>query len=171
MKTIDISGFGENSYEAGCQLMLLRGIKWLNEHPDFNFNDYKVFANVMGSCFSETDAANELSEVITKGIDATGAMHHAVISHLAYIHKHGYDGWLTEGKKNGMKVYERPSEEDLDKTILVSQIEWQLKLDGGYDPMAELFKVIPIEDIIEVDPKDPDSIKKAAEEIARRMKK
>jgi len=30
MKTVDISGFG-GSYEAGCQKMLLNGLKFLND--------------------------------------------------------------------------------------------------------------------------------------------
>ena len=36
--------------------------------------------------------------------------------------------------------------------------------------MAELFKKIPKDNIITVDPKDPESMKKAAEELARRIK-
>ncbi|GAH67425.1 unnamed protein product, partial [marine sediment metagenome] len=63
-----------------------------------------------------------------------------------------------------------PDEAELENIILMSQIEWQLKLDGGFNPLAELFKTVPMDDVITMDPKDPESIKRAAEEIARRMK-
>lgn len=47
----------------------------------------------------------------------------------------------------------------------------QLKLDSGYDPLAELFKNFPMEDVITIDSSNPESLKKAAEEIARRMRR
>jgi len=170
MKTIDISGMG-GSYEAACQLMLLQGLKYLKEHPDFDFSVYKSLKNIYGICEGEGDKAKELDEVITKGTEPSGAMHQAVISHLAYIHKQGHDAWITEaGKHKGSRIYEMPSEEELERQILIAQIEWQLKLDRGYNPLAELFKNVPVEDVIVVDPSDPESIKKAAEEIARRMR-
>jgi len=168
MKTIDISGFG-GSYEAACQKMLLQGLKFLNEHPNFDFRVYKSSPQVFGLCIGEGETAEALDKAVYEGVEPSGAMHHAVISHLAYIHKHGYEGWLSEAEKQGATLYEQPSQEELDKTILISQIEWQLKLDRGYNPMVELFKNVPMEDIITVDPNDPESIKKAAEEIARRM--
>ena len=169
LKTIDISGMG-GSYEAGCQLMLLRGLKYLEEHPDFDFSVYKVFKGFYGICEGEGESARELDAVISRGIEPSGAMHQAVISHLAYIHKKGYDAWIAEAGKGGARVYEMPSEEELENEILTAQIEWQLKIDRGYDPMAELFKEFPLKDVITVDSNDPDSIRKAAEEIARRMR-
>ena len=170
MKTIDISGMG-GSYEAGCQLMLLRGLKYLKEHPDFDFSVYKSFKNIYGICEGEGDKAKELDEVITKGVEPSGAMHQAVISHLAYIHKHGHDAWIAEAsKRDSSSVYEMRSEEELEKEVLIAQIEWQLKLDGGYNPLAELFKTVPMDDVITVNPGDPESIKRAAGEIARRIK-
>lgn len=170
MKTIDISGMG-GSYEAGCQLMLLQGLKYLKEHPDFDFSVYKSFKNIYGICEGEGDKAKELDEVITKGVEPSGAMHQAVISHLAYIHKHGHDAWIAEAtKRDSSRVHEMPSEEELENQVIVAQIEWQLKLDRGYNPLAELFKNVPLEDAIIVDPSDPESIKKAAEEIAKRIK-
>lgn len=169
MKTVDISGFG-GSYEAGCQKMLLNGLKFLNEHPNFDFRVYKSNPQVFGLCIGEGESAEALDKAVCEGVEPSGAMHHAVISHLAYIHKHGYDSWIAEAEKQGATLYERPSEDELDKTILVAQIEWQLKLDGGYNPLAELFKNVPMEDAIVVDPKDPESIKRAADEIARRIK-
>ncbi len=169
MKTIDISGFG-GGYEAGCQKMLLNGLKFLNEHPNFDWSAYKEYRGVIGVTIAESCEAKKLDEAVCQGVEPSGAMHSAVISHLAYINKHGYDGWVAEAEKKGMTLCERPEEEVLDNTILIAQVEWQLKLDGGYNPLAELFKHVPMDDVITVDSKDPDSIKKAADEIARRMK-
>lgn len=168
MKTIDISGFGGN-YEAGCQKMLLNGLRFLNEHPNFNFNVYSSSPQVFGLCIGKGESAEAMDKAVCDGVEPSGAMHHAVISHLAFIHKHGYEGWIAEGEKQGVTIYERVSEDELDKVILMAQIEWQLKLDGGYNPLAELFKTVPMEDMISVNPKDPESIKQAAEEISRRI--
>lgn len=170
MKTVDISGFG-GSYEAGCQKMLLQGLEFLNNHPNFNWEGYKQYKNIYGLCTAKTDEAKALDEAVCTGVEPSGAMHQAVINHLAYIHKHGYDNWIAEAEKQGATVYEQASEEELNKIILISQIEWQLKLDAGYNPMAELLKNIPMEDVISIDPNDADSIRKAAEEIARRIEK
>ncbi len=52
MKTIDISG-----REAGCQLMLLRGLKYLEEHQDFDFSVYKVSKDLYGICEGEGEPA------------------------------------------------------------------------------------------------------------------
>jgi len=169
MKTVDMSGFG-GSYEAGCQKMLLNGLKFLNEHPNFDFRVYKSSPQVFGLCIGEGETAEALDKAVCEGVEPSGAMHHAVISHLAYIQQHGYDNWLAEAEKNGMTLYERENEDELEKTILMAQIEWQLKLDGGYNPMAELFKNVPMDDVITIDPGNPESIKKAAEELARRLK-
>jgi len=170
VKTIDISGFG-GGYEAGCQKMLLNGLKFLNEHPNFDWNAYKEYRGVFGLTIAESSEAKELDDAVCQDVEPSGAMHSAVISHLAHINKHGYDGWIREAKKRGRTVYDQPSEEDLDKTILIARIEWQLKLDGGYNPLAELFKTVPMDNVITINPSNPDSIKKAAEEIARRMNK
>jgi hypothetical protein len=169
MKTIDISGFG-GSYEAGCQQMLLNGMKFLNEHPNFDFRVYKSSPKVFGLCIGEGETAEAMDKAVCEGVDPSGAMHHAVISHLAYIHTHGYDQWLADAEKGGATLYERQSDEELERVLLMARIEWQLKLDGGYNPLAELFKHVPLEDVIMVDPKDPESIKKAADKIARLMK-
>ena len=171
MKTIDISGMG-GGYEATCQAMLISGIKWLKEHPEFTFKNYKSFNGVYGLVVPpETQMAKELDETLlaTSQGDCNGAMHHAVISHLAYIQKNGHDAWLEESQKQGREIIE-VDEADIEKQVLMARIEWQLKLDGGYNPLAELFKHFPLEDMISVNPSDPESIKKVAEEIAKRMK-
>ena len=170
MKTVDISGFG-GGYEAGCQKMLINGLKFLNEHPNFDWSAYKQYRGVFGLTIAESSEAKELDDAVCQDVEPSGAMHSAVISHLAHINKHGYDAWLAEAEKRGRTVYDQPSEEDLDKTILIARIEWQLKLDGGYNPLAELFKTVPMDNVITINPSNPNSIKKAAEEIARRMNK
>ncbi len=143
MKTISISGF-EGSYEATCQAMLISGRKWLKEHPDFDFKGYKSFSNVYGVVIPpETQLAKDLDDTLlaAAGGDCTGAMHQGVISHLAYIHVHGYDGWLKAAVKQSREIIE-VDETDIEKQVLLARVEWQLKLDGGYNPLAELFKNI-----------------------------
>lgn len=125
MKTIDISGFG-GGYEAGCQKMLLNGLRFLNEHPDFDFKVYKSYRNVTGLCIGEGKSAEELDKAVCDGVDPSGAMHHAVISHLSFIHSHGYDGWINEARKQGREILERTSEDEIDNVILMANIEWQL---------------------------------------------
>jgi len=161
MKVIDISGFG-GSYEDSCQVMLLRGIKYLEDKPYFDWSKYTIAT-------AESKEAKELDKVITEGIEPSGAMHQAVINHLAYIHKYGHDAWIAKAIEQDCEVHESSSLEALESRALIGQIEWQLKLDGGYNPMAELFKNIPMDDIIVVDINDKDSMSKAAEEIARRI--
>lgn len=104
MKTIVIGGLSP-IYEWGCQRMLQRGLEWLHTNPDFDFSAY-----VYGICIGSGQKAKELDDFIMndKQLEAygvPGAMHRAVISHLAYIHKHGQEKWLEEARKN------RPSEE------------------------------------------------------------
>jgi len=116
MKTIDISGFG-GRYEAACQKMLLQGLKFLSDHPNFNWDGYRQYENVFGFCIAETEEAKALDKAICAGVEPTTAMHHVVINHLAYIHKHGYDAWIAEGEKQGKRIYERPSEEELENIL------------------------------------------------------
>jgi hypothetical protein len=101
MKTVSISGFG-GSYEWGCQIMLELGIEWLKKNPDFDFSVYKSPRRVYGLVITEDQRAKELDKVLTSGhpklkeFGVTGAMHQAVLGHLAYIHRHGRDAWIAE---------------------------------------------------------------------------
>ena len=106
MKTVDISGFG-GGYEDVCQQMLRNGIEWLKAHPDFK-GVMKTFKNVTGLAIPENDDAKALEAAMMAGIsDATGAMHHAVSSHLYYIAKHGYEGWIKMAEeKIPDRIYE-----------------------------------------------------------------
>ncbi len=51
METIDISGFG-GSYEAGCQKMLLNGLKFLKDKPNFDWSGYQSYNNVLKDTIS-----------------------------------------------------------------------------------------------------------------------
>jgi len=64
------------------------------------------------------ESAKELDNAVCKNINPTGAMHQAVISNLAYIHNNGYDSWITEAEKQGARIYERSSREELENTVL-----------------------------------------------------
>jgi len=105
--TVDISGMG-GGYERVCQKMLRAGIEYLANKPNFVF-DHKQYKNIYGVCFSDSEHAKKLDEVLHTAIsDYTGAMHQAVINHLAYIHKHGYTKWLEQAGKERQYTY--PSE-------------------------------------------------------------
>lgn len=98
-ETVDISGMS-GGYEVACQRMLRAGLNYLKEHKDFHF-DYEGFKRVYGVCFTETPWGKDLDKVLMDAVnnDCTGAMHQAVIGHLAYIHKHGIDVWLKQFPK------------------------------------------------------------------------
>lgn len=92
----EISGFGkETSYEADCQEMLQRGFEWLetNKKADLKGHSYE---GIYGIFKPDSDDAKELSKVITKDMDCTGAMHQAVMQHLFYIWKNGIEKWKEE---------------------------------------------------------------------------
>lgn len=103
--TVDISGMG-GGYERACQLMLRAGLKYLENKPNFIW-DYKGFEHIYGLCWSESENAKRLDKVLTKatGGDCSGAQHQAVIGHLCYIHKHGYEFWLKQFEKDRQYTY------------------------------------------------------------------
>ena len=92
----EISGFGkETSYELGCQEMLQRGFEWLEINKKANLKGHS-YKNIYGIFEPDSDDAKELSEVITKDMDCTGAMHQAVMGHLFFIWKNGLEEWKKE---------------------------------------------------------------------------
>ena len=103
--TVDISGMG-GGYERTCQLMLRAGLKYLENKPNFVW-DYKGFENIYGLYWSDSENSKRLNAVLTKAVggDCTGAMHQAVIGHLCYIHKHSYQSWLRQFKKDRQYTY------------------------------------------------------------------
>jgi len=93
MKTLDISGFG-GSYESGCQKMLTNGLVFVAKEGKTNA-EYTTYENIYGICSADNEDAKVLDAAILKGVDATGAMHQAVVNHLLYILKNGYEKWLN----------------------------------------------------------------------------
>lgn len=100
-RTIGIGGFSED-YEDACQRMLWRGVSWLSEaQPPFEmWEDYSKDGNehltALEGAVLPPDSYDEKN--------ASGSQHDAVMSHLAYIHKHGVDGWLEEAARRDRKV-------------------------------------------------------------------
>ena len=171
MKTVDISGMG-GSYEDCCQKMLLNGIRYLKEHPEFDFKVYHSYKGIYGVMEGEGQSAKDLDAALTVGVGGgtTGAQHQAVISHLAHIHTHSYDQWLEELKGAGRDLIEAKTDEELDRDLKKADEEWQAKLATGYDWTKELMDKLPPENIIRVNMDDPGSVKKAGEAIAKIVK-
>ena len=114
-QTVDISGFG-GGYEDMCQRMLWRGVEYLNEvqPPVDMWNNAKQYENVTGIMMVEGDDLKNLEKAILfDSEDCTGAMHQAVMNHLAFIHKHSIDEWLA--KFHNDRKYEWTG--SLDKTV------------------------------------------------------
>lgn len=96
----EISGFG-GEYEKCCQDMLEAGVNWLisKTNPDFQvLESHRIYGIVK----LEGADAQELDDVVLKasGGEATGAMHHTVMSRLAYIAKNGWDRYCEELRKS-----------------------------------------------------------------------
>jgi hypothetical protein len=94
-----ISGFG-GGYEECCQDMLEAGVNWLDKHknPDLKMHGYE---GVYGLLVADSDDAKSLEKAViaaAKG-EATGAMHHAVMSRLGFIAKNGWDAYCVELRK------------------------------------------------------------------------
>lgn len=94
----EISGFG-GSYEAECRAMVVRGLEWLDEHPDADpkFHGYK---DLYGMIAEDNDDARGLSAAVApKGSDVTGAMHQASIEHILWIRKNTWHRYLEVKKQ------------------------------------------------------------------------
>ena len=136
-KTINISGFPAG-YEAACQKMLRNGLRWLALHPDFDFTTYHEYKGVYGLIVGDNDLAKDLDKAVIGDLDATGAMHHAVIRHLGYIHKHGYDSWIQEiQQRDSARVYEI-DEDAIDAEIKKAKDEWEAELARGHNRTIEM---------------------------------
>lgn len=95
----EISGFG-GGYEDCCQDMLEAGVRWIHEHPtpDLAAHGYE---GVYGLFVPDSEDAKALEEAIigAAGGEATGAMHHAVMSRCFWIAKNGWDAYCAELRK------------------------------------------------------------------------
>jgi len=97
---VEISGFGKNTgYEQACQQMLQQGMDWIEAHPKPKLKGHS-YQNVYGIFEPDSKDAKALSEAVCKGVDATGAMHQAVMGHLFYIAANGIDKWKKEVTKH-----------------------------------------------------------------------
>ena len=139
-QTINISGF-PSGYEAACQKMLRNGLRWLQEHPDFDFTtSYHGFRGLYGVVVADNKASKALDKAMIADLDATGAMHQAVVGHLAYIHKNGHEQWIAEiAKKDPTRVF-TTTEETIDREIQTAKDEWKAQLASGHNPMLETLK-------------------------------
>jgi hypothetical protein len=92
----EISGFG-GDYEKCCQDMLEAGVKWLHDNPQPSLEAHS-FEGVYGVMVPDSDDAKRLESAVLEaaGGDATGAMHHAVMSRLFWISKNGWDAYCKE---------------------------------------------------------------------------
>lgn len=91
----EISGFG-GGYEQACRRMLVAGLTWLDAHPEAK-PTWKQLNGVFGICDAVSDDAKALDEVITAAVpDCSGAMYHAVVGHLLFIQKNGWDAYCKE---------------------------------------------------------------------------
>ncbi len=93
----EISGFG-GGYEQACRQMLRQGLKWFDEHPDAK-PEFQGFKQVYGLVTEENKDAEALSAAVCAGVEPTGAMHQAVISHLFWIRRVGWDAYVAEMSK------------------------------------------------------------------------
>jgi len=106
----EISGFG-GSYEAGCRAMLKAGLEWWDSNPSAD-PKFQGFEGVYGLITETNEDAKALTEAVMDaevnhpemsggkpfkvGSEATGAMHHAVISHILFIRAKGWDEYTKQ---------------------------------------------------------------------------
>ena len=107
----EISGFG-GGYEAGCRAMLKAGLEfWDAQPPEFDPH-YQYARGVFGLCMGDNEDAKRLDAAIMAAplvIDgrettvgkygATGAMHHAVVQHILFIRREGWERYVEEMSK------------------------------------------------------------------------
>jgi hypothetical protein len=97
----EISGFG-GAYEKACQIMVVAGMEWFDEHPDA-VPHFAGYQGVMGIITEEDDDAKALGAWMVAAADAydpnggvTGAMHQATVSHVLWAHENGWDPYLDK---------------------------------------------------------------------------
>lgn len=100
----EISGFG-GGYEACCQDMLEAGMRFLEGRASVDLR-MTTFNNVYGVLIPDSDDAKALEEAVVQGSkgNATGAMHHAVMSRLGWIAAHSWDEYCAELRKRNRPI-------------------------------------------------------------------
>ncbi len=99
----EISGFG-GAYEQCCQDMLEAGMKWLGSHKNADLQGHS-YANITGIFEADSEDAKALERAVldaAKG-EATGAMHHTVMSRLFFIAKNGWEKYCAELREQEAK--------------------------------------------------------------------
>lgn len=95
----DISGYG-GGYEEACQTMLQAGYDWMLNHAKGQELKNATNPRIFGVFIPGSNTTKELGDIVAKSVpDCSGAMHHAVMSHLIYISTHGLETWKAEVKK------------------------------------------------------------------------
>ncbi len=88
-----MSGFSEGDeicdYELACQTMVVRGMNYIDEHPDM-----KHILMESKSCYDKKIV--ELTNAMTYGIEPSGAMMGVTTNHLFYAQKHGWDKYIKQ---------------------------------------------------------------------------
>ncbi len=95
----EISGFG-GGYEDMCRQMVLAGLDWLDANPTAD-PKFRSYSNIYGVIDEENDDAKALTAAIvapSKG-DCSGAMHQAVVYHVLFIKKNGWEKYCEEMRK------------------------------------------------------------------------
>lgn len=87
----EISGFG-GGYERACRQMISQGCAWWSEHANAD-PKFHGFKSVIGICLEDNEDARALSAAISAGIEPSGAMHQAAVSHVFHWRRLG--SWLA----------------------------------------------------------------------------
>lgn len=92
-----MSGFSEGDeicdYELACQTMVVRGMNYIDEHPDM-----KEILLSTKSCFDPK--ISQLTDCMCYAIDPSGAMVGITTTHLYYAQKNGWEKYIEEITKN-----------------------------------------------------------------------
>lgn len=92
-----VSGMGDN-YEKECQKMLRVGLEWL----DANSGNLRASecTNVVGAVTADNPYTEKMMEAIAACVPGcTGGMMHAVVGHIVYIQKNGWDEYVKKSEK------------------------------------------------------------------------
>lgn len=105
----DISGMGGREYggyEWGCQILALRGQRWLQrqQKSEAQMPSYLEAENVIGIAFPNNEQARAmdtfmLDHPVLRERGVTGAMHQYALAHARKLHELGREGYLAECRK------------------------------------------------------------------------
>jgi len=98
-----ISGFG-GGYEAACQAMVIAGLEYWDENPEFN-PQYRGFQGVFGLLVEDNEDAKILDGILIAAAngDSTGAMHQASVNHIFAARRLGWEEYLRQLAEHNKK--------------------------------------------------------------------